>query len=106
MRQKLIRFIIRILLPQYSLELTSYTRGMRDNLKTLHRTNYELTEQVKALSISKTLPKNFDTAVNQINEMTSKARATFLFRLVEKMDDKTFSVLEKYIEFRNNKVIM
>jgi hypothetical protein len=55
---------------------------------------------IEYIKTKNTLPKNFDVLINGVNELTSKARATLLFRLVNGIDEESLNTLDKYLYLR------
>jgi hypothetical protein len=104
MIKRIMSTLVRVLLPSHTLEPLSYINGLKSNLQELKNSNYEQRDRIRTLEglVAQrfTLPKNFDTAVEQITGMTSKAKATFLFRLVKGLEQEDIEVLEKYMNTR------
>ena len=53
------------------------------------------------------IPSNhvsFDKAIERINKLSGKAKATFLFRLVESLPNDQLQTLKKYVDNKTKKV--
>jgi hypothetical protein len=105
MRERILRVLVRALVPYCKLESATYIKSLKDSISSkqeLIEKQSQYIQKLEELVESKYhIPKNFDSAVKQINDLTSKARATFLFRLIDKADEDTLDTISKYLHLKN-----
>jgi hypothetical protein len=104
MIKRIINTIFKVFGLRYTIEPTSYIEGMRDNMSNLRSSISQKDSYISLLENLNqkqfTIPKNFDLALKQINELTDKARATFYYRLVNGIPEEDLEVLQRYVHLK------
>jgi hypothetical protein len=102
--KRIINTILNIFLPAYIIEDKEYISILKKTIEVSKETISIQNDSIRRLEAMAgqqfTLPMNFDNAVDQINNLTSKAKATFYYRLVKGISNEEIEILKKYIELK------